>query len=55
MLIALELLEKSDKSMLDKHTNVLSTWINSKVHEGLLEAIKVHLPEEKWRLVNEKN
>jgi len=55
MLIALELLEKSDKSMLDKHANVLSTWINGKVHEGLLDAIKVHLPEEKWRLVNERN
>jgi isopentenyl-diphosphate delta-isomerase len=55
MLIALELLEKSDKFMLDKHANVLSTWINGKVHEGLLDAIKVHLPEEKWRLVNEKN
>ena len=55
MLIALELLEKSDKSMLDKHANVLSTWMNGKVHEGLLDAIKVHLPEKKWRLVNEKN
>ncbi len=55
MLIALELLEKSDKSILDKHANVLSTWMNSKVHKVLLEAIKVHLPEEKWRLVNEKN
>ena len=55
MLIALELLEKSDKSMLDKHANVLSTWMNSKVHKELLDAIKVHLPEEKWRLVNEKN
>jgi isopentenyl-diphosphate delta-isomerase len=55
MLIALELLEKSDKSMLNKHENVLSTWMNNQVHEGLLEAIKVHLPKEKWRLVNEKN
>jgi isopentenyl-diphosphate delta-isomerase len=41
--------------MLDKHANVLFTWMNSKVQEGLLDAIKVHLPEEKWRLVNGKN
>ena len=55
MLIALELLDKSDKSMLEKHANVLSTWINDEIHEGLISAIKTHLPEEKWRLVNEKN
>ena len=55
MLIALELLEKSDKSMLEKHGNVLSTWMTSDVHEGLQNAIKTHLPQEKWRLVDEKN
>jgi isopentenyl-diphosphate delta-isomerase len=55
MLIALELLNKSDKSMLEKHANVLSTWMTSDVHEGLQNAIKTHLPQEKWRLVNEKN
>ncbi len=55
MLIALELLNKSEQSMLEKHENVLSTWMNSEVHEGLLEAIKTHLPKDKWRLVNEKN
>ena len=55
MLIALDLLEKSDKAMLKKHANVLSTWMNSKIHEGLTEAIKVHLSEDKWRLVDEKN
>ena len=55
MLIALEFLDKSDKSMLEKHANVLSTWINDEIHEGLISAIKTHLPEEKWRLVNEKN
>ena len=55
MLIALELLDKSDKSMLEKHANVLSTWMTSDVHEGLQNAIKTHLPQEKWRLVNEKN
>jgi isopentenyl-diphosphate delta-isomerase len=55
MLIALELLEKSDQSMLKKHENILSSWMNSDVHEGLQEAIKTHIPTEKWRLVNEKN
>jgi len=55
MLIALELLDKSEQSMLEKHRNVLSTWMNSEVHEGLLESIKTHLPKDKWRLVNEKN
>ena len=55
MLIALDLLEKSDKTMLKKHANVLSTWMNSKNHEGLTKAIKVHLSEDKWRLVDEKN
>lgn len=55
MLIALELLDKSDKSMLEKHANILSTWINSDVHAELQKAIKIHLPDEKWRLVNEKN
>ena len=55
MLIALDLLEKSDKTMLKKHANVLSTWMNGKIHEGLAEAIKVHLSEDKWRLVDEKN
>ena len=55
MLIALELLEKSEQSMLKKHENILSTWMNSEIHEGLQEAIKTHIPAEKWRLVNEKN
>lgn len=55
MLIALKLLEKSNKPMLDRHANVLSTWINEEMDRKLLEAIKVHLPEDKWRLVNEKN
>ena len=55
MLIALELLDKSKQSMLEKHENVLSGWMDSKVHDGLNEAIKTHLPKDKWRLVNEKN
>jgi len=55
MLIALELLDKSDSSMLEKHANILSTWMTGDVHEGLQNAINTHLPQEKWRLVNGKN
>ena len=55
MLIALELLEKSDQVMLKKYENVLSTWLNNEVHDGLQEAIKTHIPADKWRLVDEKN
>ena len=55
MLIALELLDKSKKDMLKKHENVLSTWINNEIHGDLQEAIKTHLPKEKWRLLDEEN
>ena len=55
MLIALELLDKSEKSVLAKYANVLSTWLNSGVHDALQEAIKIHLSNDKWRLINEKN
>lgn len=51
MLIALELLDRSEKSMLKKHNDVLSLWINSELQKELQKAIKVHLPDEKWRLV----
>jgi isopentenyl-diphosphate delta-isomerase len=54
MLIALELLDKSEQFMLKKYANILSTWINNEVHEGLQKAIKIHLPKDKWRLVNEE-
>jgi len=55
MIIALELLDKSKQSALKKYTVILSTWMNNEIHEGLQKAIKVHLPKDKWRLVNEKN
>lgn len=55
MLIALEFLEKSDKSTLKKYENILSTWINNEMHEGLLKAINVHLSDDKWRFINEKD
>ena len=55
MLIALKLLEKSEQSMLKKHESVLSTWMNSEMRAELQEAIKTHIPTQKWRLVNEEN
>jgi isopentenyl-diphosphate delta-isomerase len=55
MLIALKLLNKSEKSMLEKHANILSTWMDSKIKYELQKAIKNHLPDNKWRIVNEKN
>jgi isopentenyl-diphosphate delta-isomerase len=51
MIIALELLDKSEKQMLEKYDSVLSTWMNNEMHEVFQQAIKVHLPEDNWRLV----
>ena len=51
MLIALELLDKSEKSMLKKYEEILSLWINSELQKELQKAIRVHLPDNKWRLV----
>ncbi len=55
MLIALELLDKSKKTTLEKHAHVLSKWMNSEVRDALQETIGKHLPNNKWRLINEKN
>jgi len=55
MLIALELLDKSEKSMLEKYADVLSTWMDNKIKDELQKAIKNHLPDNQWRIVNEKN
>ena len=52
MIIALELLDKSEKPMLEKYGNILSTWMNNEMHEGFQQAIKVHLPDGNWRLVD---
>lgn len=51
MLIALELLDKSEKSMLEKYEDILPLWINSELQKELQKAIRVHLPDNKWRLV----
>jgi len=52
MIIALGLLDKSEKPMLEKYGNIFSTWINNEMHEGFQQAIKVHLPDGNWRLVD---
>ena len=51
MLIAIKLLDKSEKTMLEKHQKVLSTWLDEEIKKELVNAIKAHLPENKWRLV----
>lgn len=50
MLIALAILDKSEKNTLEKYEDILSTWINNDVRDALLEAIRTHLPDEKWRI-----
>ena len=52
MIIALELLDKSEKSILEKYGNILSAWMNNEMHEGFQQAIKVHLTDGNWRLVD---
>jgi isopentenyl-diphosphate delta-isomerase len=51
MLIALELIDKSEDLMLKKYENILSAWMTSETHETFRQAIKVHLSDNNWRLV----
>ncbi len=51
MLIALELLEKSEKSMLEKYGDIFKPWMNTEIHKIFQQAIKLHLPDDNWRLV----
>ncbi|MBA4452344.1 MAG: isopentenyl-diphosphate Delta-isomerase [Nitrosopumilaceae archaeon] len=51
MIIALELLDKSEKSMLQKYENIFKSWMSSEMHEAFQQAIKLHLPDNNWRLV----
>lgn len=52
MVIALDLLPSSEKSMLTKYKSVLSTWIKPENKKPLEESIKYHFPNNNWRLVN---
>jgi isopentenyl-diphosphate delta-isomerase len=51
MIIALELLDKSEKRMLEKYENILSVWMTDEMHEAYRQAIKIHLPDNNWRVV----
>jgi isopentenyl-diphosphate Delta-isomerase len=51
MLIALKFLDKSEKTMFEKYKNILSLWVNPELQNELQKAIRVHLSDDKWRLV----
>lgn len=51
MIIALEYLDKSEKTMLKKYENIFSKWMSDEMHETFRQAIKIHLPDDNWRLV----
>ena len=51
MIIALKLLDKSDKPMLKKYENILSVWMTDEIREAYRQAIKIHLPDNNWRIV----
>ena len=51
MIIALEFLDKSEKSMLEKYSNIFKPWMNPEMHKAFQQAIKLHLPDDNWRLV----
>jgi len=51
MIIALELLDKSEIHMLEKYEKILRPWFSKDTHEVLQKAIKIHLPDDNWRIV----
>lgn len=51
LIIALEFLEKSERSMLEKYQKILTGWMNKEMHDVYQQAIKIHLPDNNWRLV----
>ncbi|EGG41920.1 isopentenyl-diphosphate delta-isomerase, type 1 [Candidatus Nitrosarchaeum limnium SFB1] len=51
MLIALKFLDRSENKTFEKHKNILSLWINSELQDELQKAIRIHLADDKWRLV----
>lgn len=53
MLIALDLLDKSDTAALERHAVILSGWTGKRAHSILGKAIRTHLPDDKWRLLHE--
>lgn len=55
MLIALYLLPNSDKDAAEKNKKILNLWMNSpNIKEEIKKAIKIHIPDDNWRLIEEK-
>lgn len=52
MIIALYLLPNSEKSMLSKYKSIISKWTTPEMAKSLEEAIRYHLKDNNWRLVN---
>lgn len=52
MVIALYLLPNSEKSMLSKYKSIISKWTTLEMAKSLEEAIRYHLKDNNWRLVN---
>lgn len=52
MIIALYLLPNSEKSMLSKYKSIISKWTTLEMAKSLEEAIRYHLKDNNWRLVN---
>ncbi len=52
MLIALLYLTESKKDCLDKYGSIVNGWVDDSVREALKRSIKIHLPDNNWRLVN---
>lgn len=52
MVIALYLLPNSEKSMLSKYKSIISKWTTPEMAKSLEEAIRYHLKDNNWRLVN---
>lgn len=53
MLIALDLLDRSDAAALERHAGILAGWMGKRAHDILDRAISAHLSDDKWRLLHE--
>ena len=51
MILALELLDKSEEQMLKKYEKILKPWMDEKLRKSFQNAIKIHLPDNNWRIV----
>ena len=51
MIIALKLLDQSEPKMLKKYENILTPWLSQDLKDIFQKTIKIHLPDDNWRLV----